>query len=116
MGPFLRVGGKWTINQVNGFSVNLTVDQNPDGTFSAAAVSDTGVNSLSATGSVNGPNFKMDIVWDNGSGGVGARGHYDGKLTPQIVQGAALTGTTFDQAHPNLKVNWTSEFKSFVIE
>ena len=31
MGPFLRVDGKWTINQVNGFSVNLTVDQNPDG-------------------------------------------------------------------------------------
>lgn len=116
MGPFLRVDGQWSINQKNGFSVALTVDQRPDGTFSASAVSDTGVISDSVTGHVNGPNFTMDIVWDNGHGGAGARGHYDGHMQPQVFGGFALTGITFDLAVPNTRVDWTSEFKNFAIE
>jgi hypothetical protein len=120
MGPFLRVGGTWDIVQKNGFRVTVTINQNnTNGAFTASAVSSTGVQSNSASGSVNGPNFNMTINWSDGHGGAGARGHYTGMFShgpftqPPI---GFLQGETQDLDVPASHAHWESEGKNFQIE
>ena len=106
MAPVLQVGGQWTMVQKNGFKVDLDVRQQGS-RLSAHAVSDRGVHSREANGSVAGPDFELTIVWDGG-----ARGHYTGKLkhgpfAPPPV--GFLEGITQDLDNPSSRAEWQSE-------
>lgn len=113
MGPFLQVGGSWFIRQDNGFLVSILVNQDQDRLSVFASHSNGSVQSLEATGFVQGPEFDMIITWNNRT-----RGHYHatlthGPFTPPPI--GFLRGRTEDLDHPGSTAGWESEGRVFQV-
>lgn len=113
-GPFLQVGGTWEMVQRNGFRVQVIINQDQDRLSAFASHSNGQVQSLEATGFVQGPNFKLTITWNNNTKGEYTRIFSHGHFTPPPI--GYLKGTTRDLLHPESQSTWESEGRNFSIQ
>jgi hypothetical protein len=94
--------GQWTIQQSNGWRVDVTLtQQSAELTGSAFTFNDGDEdNSRELEGTVFDTGLVLDITWSN------ARGRYEGTFHPD----GTLTGVTFDIQHPQSQATWFCDF------
>jgi hypothetical protein len=107
MAIFMRVDGNWDIVQDNGFRVNIRVNQTENRLSASATQIGHNVQSNSAEGFVNGPNFEMTIDWNNGTKGLYTGTLTSGNFDPPGV--GHLKGRTKDLNNPGSEAGWFSE-------
>ncbi|MGH6825546.1 hypothetical protein [Methyloceanibacter sp.] len=97
------ITGSWTIEQTNGFLVDLKLQQDGNdlrGTASfTTSATDTGTGNLD--GSIDGNSIQITIYWGGRSGAIG---EYKGTINPR----GRLEGDTFDRMNPVSRAGWHS--------
>jgi hypothetical protein len=104
--PHIDVGGKWQINQRNGFVVDVSINQVDDQLDAFCTHSNGAVRSTEAKGFVAGDSFELTITWDNQT-----KGQYRGRLEEGFFTSAdegILRGETKDLMHEGSVSGWES--------
>lgn len=105
-----NVSGAWTMQQSNGWRVDVSLVQN-GATLSGTATTMSGHSMDNDTaqeldGTVSDTQFSLNITWSS------ARGRYEGTFQADD----SLSGVTFDIQHPDSQATWFSAFdKKFPI-
>jgi hypothetical protein len=105
--PHIDVGGKWRMNQDNGFVVDVSINQVDDQLDAFCTHSNGSVRSTEATGFVAGDSFELTITWDNET-----KGQYRGRLEPGFFTSTdegILKGETRDLMHEGSVAGWESD-------
>src|SRR3978361_2345196 len=102
------VDGEFTVNQDNGYSPVFKLQQRGSALGGSASYehgpSGFVTNGIVKIGSIRGSTFQVVVEWDNNTRGV-YKGTFDG--------GGKLTGTTFDELHPDNTAKWSVNKRRF---
>lgn len=94
--------------------MRIKINQDQDRLSAFASHSNGSVQSIEAEGSVQGPDFKMTITWDNGTKGQYTGKFSHGPFTPPPL--GFLKGRTKDLNNPGSEAGWESDGRVFTIE
>ncbi|MFJ3633189.1 hypothetical protein [Streptomyces sp. NPDC090112] len=115
-----NVSGNWKLEQDNGFTVTMKLEQDPEGQVNASPSGNARVKGDATTpgldgavkGFVTATSFRVVVDWDRS--GPGRGGEYSGTFQVLNEAGdAQLVGVTFDLDNPNSTANWRSFNHSF---
>ena len=108
MGEF-QVNGQWKAIQSNGFEAVFHLNQIPLGTEALTGHADHSNQTVHSkrdgvAGTVRGDQFFLRVEWDNGTTGI-----YEGRFGMAEGGRQRISGTSFDEAHPQSQATWHSD-------
>ena len=112
MAPVMNISGHWYITQDNGYTVDVSMDQDGASLTAVCSHSNGSVRCDAAAGTVTGNSFILTIPWNNGT-----RGEYTGALEAGHFTAAnqgILKGHTKDLNNTSSHCNW--EVKDVVFQ